>query len=65
MDTDNVSVCLSVSGNAFHKHVNENLETLMSEVGREVFDALGLVIHRIFSNAATTVAYKDIFNDTE
>jgi hypothetical protein len=37
----------------------------MSEVGQKLFNALGLIIHSIFSQAATTVPYKDIFNDTE
>jgi len=66
VDTDNISVCLSVvSETAFHKHCNDNFDVLLKEVGQQVFDELGLIIHKIFSNAATKVPYKDIFNDTE
>jgi len=54
-----------VSGNAFNKHASESFEALLREVGQELFDELGLIIHKIFSNAATVVPYKDIFNDTE
>jgi hypothetical protein len=37
----------------------------MSDVAPQVFDALGLVVHRIFSHAATTVLYRDLFDDIE
>jgi hypothetical protein len=30
-----------------------------------MYDALGLIIHRIFNEAAKTVPYKDIFDDPE
>jgi hypothetical protein len=56
---------LFVPGNHFHKHLHDNLIGIKSEVGQELFDSFGLGIHRILSHAATTVAYKDIFNDTE
>ena len=65
VDTDNVSVCLSVSGNEMNKNFNDHFNTLIGEVGNQLYDSFGLIIHRIFSHAATTVAYRDIFNDTE
>jgi hypothetical protein len=45
--------------------MNDNIDTLVRYVGPTAFDAFGQIIHRIFSQAATTVPYKDIFNDTE
>jgi hypothetical protein len=45
--------------------MNDNVGALVKEVGPQVFDALGQIIHRIFSQAATTVPYNDIFNGTE
>ena len=56
---------LSVSGNEMNNDINENFHTLMGEIGKQLFDPYGLIIHRIFSHAATTVPYRDIFNDTE
>ena len=48
-----------------NKYLNDNFHAMWGEVGKIVNDSLGLIIHRIFSHAATTVAYRDIFNDTE
>jgi hypothetical protein len=58
-------VYLYVSGNEANKYLNDNMDTVLSDVGPHVFDSLGLIIHKIFSQAATTVLYKDIFNDIE
>jgi hypothetical protein len=63
VDTDNV--CLSVSGNADNKHVNDNWCATLNQTGPKSYQILGQIIHRIFSQAATTVPYKDIFNDRE
>ena len=65
VDNDKVSVCLSVSGKEMNKYVNENFPTMLIEFRKQLFDTYGLIIHRIFSHAATTVPYRDIFNDTE
>ena len=65
MDSDNVSVFPSVSGNEMNKYINDNYHTLMGEVGQQLYESFGLIIHRIFSHAATIVPYRDIFNDTE
>jgi hypothetical protein len=56
---------VSVSGNKMNKFINEKWRTIIIQHGPVVFEALGSIIHRIFSHAATTVPYKDIFNDTE
>jgi len=48
-----------------NKYVNENFHTMLGEIGQQLNDSLGLIIHKIFSHAATTVPYRDIFNDTE
>jgi hypothetical protein len=61
----NVSVCLSVSGDEMNRYINDNWDAVMYQVGRDVYDAFGLVIHKIFKESAKTVPYKDIFNDTE
>jgi hypothetical protein len=59
MKTYNAFICVSES--EANKFINDNLETVLSDFGPYVFDALGMVIHKIFSHAATTVKYKDIF----
>ena len=63
--TENLSVCLSLSGNEMKIDMNQNFHTMMGEIGKQLFDSYGLIIHRIFSHAATIVPYRDIFNDTE
>jgi hypothetical protein len=45
--------------------VNANWRAVLKQVERPTFDALGLSVHRIFSEAARTVPYKDIFDDLE
>jgi hypothetical protein len=41
------------------------MDKLTIELGPKVFSFLGLIMHRIFREAATTVPYKDIFKETE
>ena len=48
-----------------NKHINENLGTVLRDTGPKSFETLGLILHKIFSHAATTVPYNYIFNDTE
>ena len=48
-----------------NNYINENLGNVLRDIGPKSFDTLGLVIHSIFSHAATTVPYKELFNDTE
>jgi hypothetical protein len=58
-------VYLYVSGNEANKYINENIDKLAIELGPKTFSFFGLIIHKIFREAATTVPYKDIFNETE
>jgi hypothetical protein len=48
-----------------NKFINANWRAVLKEIGQPAYDALGLHIHRVFSEAAKTVPYKDIFDDTE
>jgi hypothetical protein len=48
-----------------NKFINENWRDIIIQHGPVAFDALGSIIHRIFSHVATTVPFKDIFNDIE
>jgi hypothetical protein len=45
--------------------INMNWRAAFKELGPTANNALGLSIHRIFREAATTVPYKDIFDDAE
>jgi hypothetical protein len=45
--------------------INTNWRAVLKQVDRPAYDALGLSVHRIFSEAARTVPYKDIFDDSE
>jgi hypothetical protein len=48
--------------NAF---INENWRSLKKEIGQPTYDVLGNVIHTMFSGAARTVPFKDVFDDVE
>jgi hypothetical protein len=63
MKTENVYLC--VSGNEVNKYLNNNIDTLVSEVGPTAFDGFSRIIHTVFSQAAATVPNKDIFNNIE
>jgi hypothetical protein len=45
--------------------INENWWPVLKQMGQPGYDALGLNIHSIFSEATKTVPYKDIFDDPE
>jgi hypothetical protein len=57
-------LCLSVSGNEGNKYLNDNWRAIVQLHGKGTYKTLGLILHKILSQAATTVLYKDIF-DTE
>jgi hypothetical protein len=45
--------------------INENWREVLNELGQPTYDALGLIVHKILSDAAATVPYKDMFDDTD
>jgi hypothetical protein len=45
--------------------INENWRLIMKEAGQLLYDAMGNVLNAIFSEAAKTVPYDDIFDDVE
>lgn len=59
--TDNVSV----SGYYGNKFINANWRAVLNQIREPLNEAFGLTVHRIFSEAAKTVPYKDFFDDTE
>jgi hypothetical protein len=48
-----------------NKYMNDNWQTMVDQFGPKGFESIGLIIHRIFSHATTTVPYKELFDDTE
>jgi hypothetical protein len=48
-----------------NKYLNDNWRSKIEHFRPEGFKSIGLLLHNIFSHAATTVPYKDLFNDTE
>jgi hypothetical protein len=48
-----------------NKFLNENWHQVVKEAGQPTYNALGLIIHNVFSGTALTVAYKDVFDDVE
>jgi hypothetical protein len=48
-----------------NEFINENWRTAIKELGQPTYDALGFIIHTMLTNAARTVPYRDIFDDTE
>jgi hypothetical protein len=56
---------VSISGDAMNKFMNENWREVLKQLGKPTYDALGLIVHTILTEAAKTVPYKDIFDDTE
>jgi hypothetical protein len=56
---------VSISGDAMNKFINENWREVFKQIGKPTYDAVGLVVHTILTEAAKTVPYKDIFDDTE
>jgi hypothetical protein len=56
---------LSVTGDTMNKFINENWRAVLKEIGKPTYDALGLIVHKILSDAARMVPYKDLFDDTE
>jgi hypothetical protein len=54
-----------VSGYITNTFINTNWRAVLKQMGQPMYDALALKIHRIFSEAAKTVPYKDIFDDPE
>jgi hypothetical protein len=65
MGTDIMYVCLSVSGDEMNKFINDNWRQVLDQTGPKAYESLGFIIHKIFREAATTVAYRDVFDDTE
>jgi hypothetical protein len=57
--------CLCVSGDIMNRFLNANWRAVMKQIGRSIYDALGLSINEIFSDAAKTVPYQDIFDGVE
>jgi hypothetical protein len=45
--------------------LNENWQAVLNEIGQPTYDALGLIAHTMLTQAARTVPYKDVFDDTE
>ena len=45
--------------------INENWRIVIKEIGQPTYEALGLIVHNMITNAAKTVPYKDVFDDTE
>jgi hypothetical protein len=48
-----------------NKFINENWKEVLKEIGKPTYDALGLIVHKILSDAARMVPYKHLFDDTE
>jgi hypothetical protein len=45
--------------------INSNWRAVLKHVGEPMYEAMGLFAHKIISEAAKTVPYKDIFDDAE
>lgn len=56
---------MSVSGDYANKFINANWRAALKQVREPMNEALGLTVHRIFSEAAKAVPYKEFFDDTE
>ncbi|PNF31883.1 hypothetical protein B7P43_G07895 [Cryptotermes secundus] len=54
-----------VLGYYVNKLINANWRAVLKQLGESINEAFGLTIHRIFSEAAKTVPYKDFFDDIE
>jgi hypothetical protein len=63
MQTYSTSIC--VSERAANKHLTDNFEHVLDDVGTHVHDAVGMVMHQMFHHAATEIKYKDLFDDVE
>jgi hypothetical protein len=48
-----------------NKFINENWRTLLKELGQPSYDALGSIAHKIISDAARMIPYRDLFDDTD
>ena len=48
-----------------NKYINDNWRAVVAVHGPKALESLGLILHGIFSHAATTVPYKELFNDTD
>ena len=57
--------CLTVSADNMNTFINENWRIVIKEIGQPTYEALGLIVHNMITNAAKTVPYKDVFDYTE
>jgi hypothetical protein len=48
-----------------NQFINDNWRDVLNEIGKPTYDSLGLIVHKILSDAAAMVPYKDLFDDTE
>nr|UES72773.1 ssp1 protein [Reticulitermes aculabialis] len=54
-----------VLGDNMNTFINENWREVLKVVGKPTYDALGLIIHTMITEASKTVPYKNVFLDVE